>query len=502
MKRMKSFLALMVALLLAANCVFALAEETTMDVSGVAIGNVQISVNDELVSDLSGLTLKLDAGQSDGGSRLAARATVMGGDEVAAQAVIAGAEEQNKFALNVTGMSKPVTLDVAVLQQLFSEEGMQQLMDQLLAELSDEERAAVEEMIAAITELASEEGLDGLASAYQAYSEKVNEIMANDMTEGDTAAHEFLYSGETKDAESYVIDVPAEDFQEIMTAACEFYDSNPAFMKLVNALNKLDGETAEITSFSDVMSEVEMPAVTLYAEVYSANDGSEVEMSYVVAMDGEDLMYLTMVIAEDGEDNILTCNVSLADEDETSFTMSFIESPNEVLDGVSDYSFVLSGNEGTADEFTAVLWYSPDEDYDFMVGGQVDADGSTAGFAYGSGAEMKTVATYTDDMSIEAGWFAASEAGAADTLYLSVNDGEDNIYITADMTHYTETISVDEIDAILNAEGVDVLTIDDAALDTLMTELSSGMTNALIVLVNNVPAISDMMTAETATDGE
>ena len=61
MKRMKSFLALMVALLLAANCVFALAEETTMDVSGVAIGNVQISVNDELVSDLSGLTLKLDA---------------------------------------------------------------------------------------------------------------------------------------------------------------------------------------------------------------------------------------------------------------------------------------------------------------------------------------------------------------------------------------------------------------------------------------------------------
>ena len=124
MKRMKSFLALMVALLLAANCVFALAEETTMDVSGVAIGNVQISVNDELVSDLSGLTLKLDAGQSD--SRLAARATVMGGDEVAAQAVIAGGEEQNKFALNVTGMSKPVTLDAAVLQQLFSEEGMQQ----------------------------------------------------------------------------------------------------------------------------------------------------------------------------------------------------------------------------------------------------------------------------------------------------------------------------------------------------------------------------------------
>ena len=175
MKRMKSFLALMVALLLAANCVFALAEETTMDVSGVAIGNVQISVNDELVSDLSGLTLKLDAGQSDGGSRLAARATVMGGDEVAAQAVIAGAEEQNKFALNVTGMSKPVTLDAAVLQQLFSEEGMQQLMDQLLAQLSDEERAAVEEMIAAITELASEEGLDGLTSAYQAYFEKVNE---------------------------------------------------------------------------------------------------------------------------------------------------------------------------------------------------------------------------------------------------------------------------------------------------------------------------------------
>lgn len=502
MKRMKSFLALMVALLLAANCVFALAEETTMDVSGVAIGNVQISVNDELVSDLSGLTLKLDAGQSDGGSRLAARATVMGGDEVAAQAVIAGAEEQNKFALNVTGMSKPVTLDAAVLQQLFSEEGMQQLMDQLLAELSDEERAAVEEMIAAITELASEEGLDGLTSAYQAYMEKVNEIMANDMTEGDTAAHEFLYSGETKDAESYVIDVPAEDFQEIMTAACEFYDSIPAFMKLVNALNKLDGETAEITSFSDVMSEVEMPAVTLYAEAYSATDGSEVEMSYVITMDGEDLMYLTMVIAEDGEDNILTCNVSVADEEETSFTMSFIESPNEVLDGVSDYSFVLSGNEGTADEFTAVLWYSPDEDYDFMVGGQVDADGSTAGFAYGSGAEMKTAAVYADDTSVEAGWVAASEAGAADTLYLSVNDGEDNIYITADMTRYTETISVDEIDAILNAEGVDVLTIDDAALDTLMTELSSGMTNALIVLINNVPAISDMMTAETATDGE
>ena len=182
MKRMKSFLALMVALLLAANCVFALAEETTMDVSGVAIGNVQISVNDELVSDLSGLTLKLDAGQSDGGSRLAARATVMGGDEVAAQAVIAGAEEQNKFALNVTGMSKPVTLDAAVLQQLFSEEGMQQLMDQLLAELSDKERAAVEEMIAAITVLASEEGLDGLTSAYQAYLEKVNEIMAKDVT--------------------------------------------------------------------------------------------------------------------------------------------------------------------------------------------------------------------------------------------------------------------------------------------------------------------------------
>ena len=72
-----------------------------------------------------------------------------------------------------------------------------------------------------------------------------------------------------------------------------------------------------------------------------------------------------------------------------------------------------------------------------------------------------------------------------------MNDGEDNIYISADLTRYTETISVDEIDAILNAEGVDVLTIDDAALDTLATELSSGMTNALIALVNNVPALSE-----------
>lgn len=500
MKTMKSFLALLVALLLAANCVFALAEETTMDVSGVAIGNVQISVNDELVSDLSGLTLKLDAGQSADGSRLAARATLMGGDETAMQAVIAGGEEQNKLALNVTGLSKPVTLDMAVLQQLFSEEGMQQLMDQLLAELSDEERAAVEELIAAITELASEEGLDGLAAAYQAYMEKVNEIMAKDMTEGDTAAHEFLYSGETKDAESFVIDVPAEDFQEIMTAACEFYDSIPAILKLVNAINKLDGETTEITSFSELTADAEMPAVTLYAEAYSATDGSEFEMSNTITMDGEDLVYVTLVVTQDGADNVMTCNVSLADEDEASFTMTFVESPNEVLDGVSDYAFVLSGAEGTDDEFTAVLWYSPDEDYDFMVGGQVEADDSTAGFAYGTGAEMKTAAVYADDMSIEAGWFAASEAGAADTLYLSVNDGEDNFYISADMTSYTETISVDELDAILNAEGVDVLTIDDAALDTLMTELSSGMTNALIVLINNVPAISEMMTAETATD--
>ena len=243
-----------------------------------------------------------------------------------------------------------------------------------------------------------------------------------------------------------------------------------------------------------------MPAVTLYAEAYSATDGSEFEMSNTITMDGEDLVYVTLVVTQDGEDNVLTCNVALADEDETSFTMTFVESPNEVLDGVKDYAFVLSGDEGTDDEFTAVLWYSPDEDYDFMVGGQVDADGSTAGFAYGTGAEMKTVATYADDMSIEAGWFAASEAGAADTLYLSVNDDEDNFYISADMTYYTETISVDEIDAILNAEGVDVLTIDDAALDTLTTELSSGMTNALIVLINNVPAISEMMTAETTMD--
>ena len=81
-----------------------------------------------------------------------------------------------------------------------------------------------------------------------------------------------------------------------------------------------------------------------------------------------------------------------------------------------------------------------------------------------------------------------------------MNDDEDNFYISADMTHYTETISVDEIDAILNAEGVDVLTIDDAALDTLTSELTSGMTNALIVLINNVPAISEMMTAETTMD--
>lgn len=500
MKMMKSFLALLVALLLAANCVFALAEETTMDVSGVAIGNVQISVNDELVSDLSGLTLKLAAGQTADGSRLAARATLMGGDETAAQAVIAGGEEQNKLALNVTGLSKPVTLDMAVLQQLFSEEGMQQLMDQLLAELSDEERAAVEEMIAAITELTSEEGLDGMNSAFQTYFEKVSEIMSQDVTEGDTAPHEFLYSGETKDAESFVIDVPAEDSQQIMTAAYEVYDSIPGILKLVNAINKLDGETTEITSFSELMADAQMPAVTVYVEAYSATDGSEAEMSYVAAIDGEDLVYLTLVIAQDGEDNVLTCNVSAADEDETSFTMTFIESPNEVLDGVSDYSFVLSGNDGTADEFTAVLWYSPDEDYDFMIGGQAEADGSTVGFAYGTGAEMKTAAVYADDTSIEAGWFEASEAGAADTLYLSVNDGEDNIYISADMTSYTETISVDEIDAVLNAEGVDVLTIDDAAMDTLMTELSSGMTNALIVLINNVPAISEMMTAETTMD--
>ena len=484
MKMMKSFLALLVALLLAANCVFALAEETTMDVSGVVIDNVQISVNDEFVTDLSGLTLKLDAGQSADGSRLAARATLMGGDETAMQAVIAGGEEQNKLALNVTGLSKPLTLDMAVLQQL---------MDQLLAELSDEERAAVEEMIAAITELASEEGLDGLASAYQAYSEKLGEIMTKDMTEGDTAEHEFLYSGETKEAESFVIDVPAEDFQEMMTAAYEFYDSIPAFLKLVNAINKLDGETMEITSFSEVMADVEMPALTLYAEAYSATDGSEVEMSFVVAVDGEDLVYLTLVNAQDGEDNVLTCNVSAADEDETSFTMTFVESPNEVLEGVSDYSFVLSGNEGTDDEFNMVLWYSPDEDYDFMIGCQAEADGSKVGLAYGTGAEMKSVAFYgDDDMSIEAGWVAASETGAADTLYLSTDDGEGTaIYISADMTHYTETISVDEIDAILNAEGVDVLTIDDAALDTLMTELSSGMTNALIALVNNVPALSE-----------
>ena len=496
MKMMKTGLALLVALLLAMNCVFALAEETAMDVSGIAIGNVQMYVNDELAADFSGLTLKLDAGQSADGSRLAARATVMGGDEVAAQAVIAGGEEQNKLALNVTGMSQPVTLDMAVLQQLFSEEGMQQLMDQLLAELSDEERAAVEELFAALTEMFSEEGLDGMSEAFETYVTKGSEIMANDMTQGEEAVeHEFLYSGETKEAATAVIDVPADDFDAILQSALECYDSIPGFLKLVNALNKLSGETTEVTSFASVMDMEEMPKFAMRADVYAATDGTETEMYYTVSADGEEVLYMTLVIAQDGEDVIVSCNFTAADEDTTSFRMTLVQSPNEALADVTDCSVVFSGMEGTSDEFNMVLWYSPDEDYDVMFGGQIEADGSTVGAAYGGGEAMKSVSVYADDMSIEMGWIAGDEA---DTLYLSANEDEDNYYISADLTHYTETISVDEIDAILNAEGIDVMTIDDATMETIGNELASGMTTALVTLINNVPAIADLMSASTA----
>lgn len=491
LKKIGAFL-LAMAMLLTTTAAFAeTSDELVMHT--ITINDIQVSLNDSLVMDLSGLSVSaggvIDPVTGKGAVQLAA----LGGDEAAASAMAAWSSD--KAVLSVDGLSQPLTLDVDMLLELLNSEEVWQVLLQLLAaQMGEEEAEAFIEMIEACSELFSDENLASMGEGMETYLTAVQEITMRCTSEPVAEVHDFAVLG-TADAQCVEMNFTAEDIVSLLKAACAFYDSNPAILKLMNAALKLDGEDFEITSFEQALDLDEMPEIAVTAELYVSDDGSAVDMMMTVWEEDEPAVDVDMDVYSDGEETMLAFGLSDASDFESvdmQLTVSVM--PSEEFAGETEISASLIVNE-YGEEMSVSLWCGPDAYFGNMISMAIESDDETIGIAAAASDTRVVFTLYDDENTIEVGYvteYDGAEAGEGQ-LYATIADSEDTVSITA-MVHSTSSIITEaEIDELLSAEGIDLMSISEEDTETLANEAMMAMFQAIGVLTQNVPGLAELL---------
>lgn len=139
---MKKLLAILLSVLMFLGA-FAVAEGGSM-----TIGNVQVSANGEMLLDLSGLELVLAAAEDDSGMglRLALNYGENGSDEVIAWL------SETALALKASFLSDVYFMDIGLIAEQFGEDISIEAAEDVVSQISPEDAAAAQEILAVIME--------------------------------------------------------------------------------------------------------------------------------------------------------------------------------------------------------------------------------------------------------------------------------------------------------------------------------------------------------------
>ncbi len=507
MRNLNKFICLMLALAMLLTSTVALAEDAAepseLIMQTITLGDVQFSMNDASILDLSGLSMSMGGAVDPETGKGAAQLSVLGGDEAAAS--VHAAWDSSRAVLNVDGLSKPLTLDVeALMTQMFSEENLQALMDQLTAEMTEEEAAAFKEMLEALSEMFSEENLNSTMEGFNTYMTTVQEITEGCMSKPVSEKHTFAQIGEA-DAQHITLTITEKEVGEIMRAALAVYDSNPAFLKLMNAALKMDGEDVQIASFAELGDEMELGDIAMNADIFVTEDGSNMEMTMHILENDEETGAVGMTLCQEGDNLMADMTISVTEGDEhadVKFNLSAVDS--EQFPGEQEISVTMDVSDDD-DPASISLWYGPDETFGHMGTLNIVADGETVGAAIANSDTQKIFTIYDDVTSFEVGYVSQSQGDEAGegTLYFSWDAGSDTYVLSAAVHTTTSTISASEIDEMLAVEGIDMMTISEDDISTLTNETLMVVMEAMGVLGQNVPGLGELMGAamtETETD--
>ena len=499
MKKLNKFFCMLLALAMLLTSTVALAEGAAADLTmqTLTLNDIQVSMNDTPVLDLSGLSLSMGGAMDPETGKGAAQLSLLGGDQAAAS--VNTAWDSSKAVLTVDGLSKPLTLDIeALLAQMFSEENLNAMLEELLGSLSEDELAALKELFEAISECASEENLNATMEGFETYMATVSETMMSCMSEPVAETHKFQLADEA-DAQHITMNVGPEAFSTILDAAFAFYDSNPAFIKVLNAIMKLDGSDEQLTSFADLYAQVKEAEELNFAmnmDVYASDDGANVEVLGDMLLNDEQICaYEVLVCAVDESNMVVDVTVTaVEDGDEATINFNLSATASEVVEGETEYSIAMSVDDGV-DPVSISAWFGPDADFGYMGTLNIIADGENVGMAFAESDTQNIFTIYTEDTSVEVGYVSRIEGlEAGDGLvYLTVTEGEDSYEVTAAVRTTTSTISVAEIDEMLAAEGIDVMTISEEDISTLSSEVMMVAMEALGVLGQNVPGLAELL---------
>lgn len=512
--RMKKILSviLMIAMLLSSVSALAETADATILVNRVNLSDIVLTMNDEPIADLTGMTISLGAGATDDAAEGIVTAYVNGGEETAGSGGIMWSGD--KLAANLDGLSQPLTLDLA---ELFSEENVQRFMDALMAEFTEEELAALQQIFTAVTELASEETLEQYMDNYEAYTANVTELMASKMTMEEGVSHAFSMNEEGEvSATKVAVNIDGETMSALMKEAFAFYDSNPALLDLFNGILLLDGDDVQMTSFADLYDQAELEevyaAMDIVMDIYISDDSSLMDMAITITekeSESEAIVTLGMSMADeisgvmdmtaDGEDALhaeftisdTSADFNAVDSYGEGVAISFYAVESEAFPGETEYNFGVQAIDGDEYENVMNVWVGPDEDYGMLCSIVIGPDDEAVGLAVGLSDTMFVVNLYDEYMSIIGG-YELMETGDGE-LFFSLTEDEEVYAATATVTFTTEEVAVADIRAAAEAEGINLMTISEDDISALEGELLPIAMDAVNVLVQNVPGLATLL---------
>lgn len=495
MKKLQKLFSVLLALAMLLTSTIALAEEAaTIPLYCINLSDVTMSMDDEAILDLSGMTVSLGAGLSGSGSEGLLRATVLGGEDTAALADVALAD--NKVAINVDGMSAPLTLDLA---ELLTEENIQAVIDMLMAQFSEEELAALTKIYGAIMELTSEEGMAAVAAGYETYLADVETIITENMTMSEGVSNAFVVGPEEEISSTLVtITLDGDAMCTLMESVAKMYDSSPAIIELVNGLLMLEGEDMQITSYSELLEieslRTELQDALVTVDVYVSDDYSNGYIDVVVGISegDEDLMNIVFGIGAVEDVRVIMLGT---DEYGSEVYADFSMVESETHPGEVETAFYMSSSYDGVEEELLNMWVGPDPDYGTLGVLTIGPEGDSVGIAWGVNDSQIVLNVYDDyGTNMEMG-FVVADAGTTD-VYLTVDDGDATYEIGATLSFSIVEVPVAEVRTLANTAGTNLMTITDDEIEAITGELQGILINGAMVLLNNVPGLASMMYTE------
>lgn len=497
MKKMCKLLSLLLAvmMLLTSTAV----AEGGIPMAYAELSDIEIIMDGESLMDLSALKLKLGAGASE--NELAVTADLYAGEVNAASAVLGMAE--NVLVGNVEGMSVPVQLalteeNLAAMTVAF-EQGF-------MGEFNEEEQAALQMIFTAVQQLAEGDTTEEYAAASEAYMNDLMTLLSDKMTvEESTNTFYADMSGEEQAATITTIVLNGEDMVVMLEGAIKMYETNPAFMDLLNGCLMLEGEQP-IESLSAMMDDESRAALAeemldggvAVIDVYMNEDGTLIDIVLNVVDDAEadDPAVLATVDIGVGVTDSVIFVMQVADEDGDGIYAQFDSVPSEEFAGEMETSVYMEETDGDETETLLSAWIGPDPDFGtlYTVALMPDSEYDMVGLAMGIADGQYIFSMYDNDVSMEMGYIGESETEGL--VYLSMDDGAAVMELSAAVTLTTGEYPLEKLSKLAKADGIDLMTATEEDFTPIVGDLQLVLINAAAALVSAVPDLGVLMGME------